>query len=105
MFESISGKHRAVPHRGTVPLLISSALHVVVIGALAAVPLVYFNAELPEVPDMLAFVAAPPPPPAATTTSTASCSEGGHASEAEAEARSDERRTPSACRTARGDDG
>jgi protein TonB len=63
MFESISGKHHAVPHRGIVPLLISSAVHVVVIGAMAAVPLVYFNAELPEVPDMLAFVAAPPPPP------------------------------------------
>ena len=63
MFESISRKHHAVPHRGIVPLLI------------------------------------------ATSTATACCPEGGHASEAEAEAEagSDERRTPSTGGTARGD--
>ena len=63
MFESISGEHGRAPHRGVVPLLISSAVHVVVIGAVVAVPVLYFNAALPEVPVMLAFVAAPPPPP------------------------------------------
>jgi protein TonB len=33
-----------------------------VIGAVAAIPLFYVATELPEVPDMLAFVAAAPPP-------------------------------------------
>jgi protein TonB len=63
MFELISGEHRRVPHRDTVPLLLSIATHVLVIGAVAAVPLFYVTAELPEIPDMLAFVAAAPPPP------------------------------------------
>jgi protein TonB len=75
MFDLISGEHRRVPHRDTVPLLLSIATHVLVIGAVAAVPLLYVTTEVPEVPDMLAFVAAsplppsppppPPPPPAA----------------------------------------
>jgi protein TonB len=62
MFDLISGEHRRVPHRDTVPLLLSIAAHVLVVGAVAAVPLLYVTAELPEVPDMLAFVAAAPPP-------------------------------------------
>ena len=63
MFELFSGEHRRVPHRDTVPLVISTAVHVVVIGAMAAIPLLYLSADLPEVPQMLAFVAAAPPPP------------------------------------------
>ena len=63
MFEVFSGEHRRVPHRDTVPLVISTAVHVVVIGAMAAIPLLYLSADLPEVPHMLAFVAAAPPPP------------------------------------------
>jgi hypothetical protein len=39
MFELFSGEHRRVPHRDTVPLVISTAVHVVVIGAMAAIPL------------------------------------------------------------------
>jgi periplasmic protein TonB len=72
MFDLISGDHRRVPHRDTVPLFLSIATHVLAIGAVAAVPLLYVTSELPEVPDILAFVAAapappppPPPPPAA----------------------------------------
>lgn len=63
MFDLISGEHRRVPYRDTVPLLLSIATHVLVIGAVVAVPLFYATTELPEVPDMLAFVAAAPPPP------------------------------------------
>lgn len=63
MFDAISGDYRRVPHRDTVPLVISIATHVLAIGAIAAVPLLYVATELPEVPDVLAFVAAPPPPP------------------------------------------
>ena len=63
MFDLITREPRRVPHRDTVPLLLSIVTHVLVIGAVAAVPLLSVTTELPEVPDMLAFVAAAPPPP------------------------------------------
>ena len=64
MFELISGNRPRVPRRDTMPMIISTAAHVLVIGALAAVPLLYMGTDLPEVPHVMAFVApAPPPPP------------------------------------------
>ena len=63
MFDLITGEHRRVPHRDTLPLFLSIAAHVLAIGALAAVPLFYITTELPDVPDMLAFVVTAPPPP------------------------------------------
>ena len=65
MFELFSGDRRRTPHRNSIPVLISTAAHVIVLGVLLAIPILYLSAELPEVPDMLAFVvsAAPPPPP------------------------------------------
>jgi protein TonB len=63
MFELISGVRPQVPRRDTMPLIISSAVHVLVIGAIAAVPLLYMSAALPEVPDVMAFVVTSPPPP------------------------------------------
>jgi len=66
MFELISGDRPQVPRRDTMPLIISSAVHVLVVGAIAAVPLLYMSVALPEVPDVMAFVATsplPPPPP------------------------------------------
>ena len=62
MFELMSGDRRRVSHRDTLPMLISSTAHVIVIGAVAAVTLLYMGAELPQVPEVLAFVAAAPPP-------------------------------------------
>ena len=65
MFDLISREDDAVPQQDAVPLLISIAVHLVMIGAVAAIPLLYVSAELPRVPAILAFVAtaAPPPPP------------------------------------------
>ena len=63
MFELFSGDRRRVPHRGTLPVLISTAAHVIVVGVLLAIPILYVSAEVPEVPDVLAFVASAPPPP------------------------------------------
>jgi len=63
MFDVISRADPAVPHQEGVPLLISTVVHLVMIGAVAAIPLLYVSTELPQVPDMLAFVAAAPPPP------------------------------------------
>ena len=77
MFELMSGDRPRVPRRDTMPMLISSAAHVIVIGAVAAVPLLYMGAELPQVPQVLAFVATapppspPPPPPPAPAATTA----------------------------------
>jgi protein TonB len=64
MFELFSGGRRR-SQRTTVPVLISTVAHVIVVGVLVAIPFVYVATDLPEVPDMLAFVvsAAPPPPP------------------------------------------
>jgi len=74
MFELFSGDRRRAPHRGTLPVLISTAAHVIAIGGLLAIPILYVSADVPEVPDVLAFVAAappppPPPPPAPSTPS------------------------------------
>lgn len=63
MFELFSGEHRQTPHADTVPMLISSVVHVLVVGAVVVLPVLYVSDQLPEAPDMLAFVAAPPPPP------------------------------------------
>jgi protein TonB len=65
MFELFSGDRRRAPHRSGIPVLLSTAAHVIVLGVALAIPILYVSAELPQVPDMLAFVvsAAPPPPP------------------------------------------
>jgi protein TonB len=62
MFDLFSGPHRRGPHRDTFPLYLSIAAHLLVIGVIS-VPLVYVATELPEVPEILAFVVAAPPPP------------------------------------------
>jgi len=65
MFELFSGDRRRAPHRSSIPVLISTAAHVVVLGVMLAIPILYVTEDLPEIPDMLTFVvsAAPPPPP------------------------------------------
>src|SRR6267143_6780487 len=55
MFELISGERRRVPHRDTVPMLTSVTVHLLVLGTIVAVSLLYISSDLPEVPDMLAF--------------------------------------------------
>ena len=63
MFELFSADRRRVPHRGTLPVLVSTAAHVIVVGSVLAIPILYVSADVPEVPDVVAFVAAAPPPP------------------------------------------
>ena len=65
MFDLFSGTRRHPPRRGTIPLYLSLAAHLLAIGVIG-VPLLYVATELPQVPEVLAFVAeapAPPPPP------------------------------------------
>ena len=73
MFELFSEDRHRAPHRSSVPVLNSTAAHVVVVGVVLAIPILYVSAELPRVPDMVAFVVStapspPPPPPAPAAT-------------------------------------
>ena len=63
MFEHFSRDRRRAPQRSMVPVLISTAAHIIVAGVIAAIPILYVSAAPPEVPHVLAFVASPPPPP------------------------------------------
>ena len=56
MFKLFSEDRHRVPHRSSVPVLISTAAHVVVVGLILAVSILYVSAELPRVPSMVAFV-------------------------------------------------
>ena len=68
MFELLSKRRPRAPHRGVTPVVISTAAHLIIVAVLVTVPVMYVATELPEVPEVLAFVAsapvpAPPPPP------------------------------------------
>ena len=63
MFDLYTGKITHIPGGGTVSVVLSSAFHVFVLSAIVILPLLYVSNVLPEVPSMMAFVAAPPPPP------------------------------------------
>jgi protein TonB len=64
MFEAVNPPARS-RRQQIVTLGASILAHVAIIGALVVVPLMYFTDQLPQPPDMLAFVVAstPPPPP------------------------------------------
>ena len=65
MFDLITGQTRHIPSKPGVPILISTSAQVVLVSAIVA-PVLFFTGALPEVPTMMAFVAAapaPPPPP------------------------------------------
>lgn len=62
MFDLITGKAEHIPARPAVPLVISTALQVVLAGAVL-VPILFVTGALPQPPVMMAFVAAPPAPP------------------------------------------
>ncbi len=63
MFDLITGHATHTPRNQTVPILVATAAHVVVVGLLVVLPLLYISDQLPEMPTMMAFVAAPPAPP------------------------------------------
>jgi hypothetical protein len=63
MFELITGEAKHTPRHQGLPILVSTAAHVVVLAAVIAVPLFLMTERLPEIPTMMAFVAAPPAPP------------------------------------------
>lgn len=63
MFDLITGKAVHIPSRPTVPVLLSLTGQVVVVVTAIGVPMLWVSHALPEIPTMMAFVAAPPAPP------------------------------------------
>jgi protein TonB len=63
MFDLITGHATHIPSRSTVPVLLSLTGQVVVMGTAIAISALWVSDALPEIPTMLAFVAAPPAPP------------------------------------------
>jgi protein TonB len=63
MFELISGGGVRGPRRAGWPIVVSTVAHAAVVTLVMVLPLLYVTDSLPEVPSMMAFVAAPPPPP------------------------------------------
>ena len=75
MFDMVTGKARHIPNHNAVPLLISSIAEAAAITLVVALPLLFLAQQVPEVPSIMAFVAAvpppPPPPPPAPRAATA----------------------------------
>jgi len=63
MFELISAGGAGQERRATWPIIVSTAAHVAALTSIIVVSVVYVSERLPQVPAMMAFVAAPPPPP------------------------------------------
>jgi periplasmic protein TonB len=63
MFDMITGEARHIPNHNAVPLLISSIAEAAAIAFVVALPLLFLSQQVPEVPSIMAFVAAAPPPP------------------------------------------
>jgi protein TonB len=71
MFDLIAGEARHLPRHPALPMVISTAAQAVLITTAEGVPMLIMTEQLPDVPAIMAFVAAsplpppPPPPPAA----------------------------------------
>ena len=63
MFDMVTGEARHIPNHNAVPLLISSIAEAAAITLVLALPLLFLAQQVPEVPSIIAFVAAAPPPP------------------------------------------
>jgi protein TonB len=63
MFDLVTGKATHIPHTPALPMVVSMAAQVGVVGLLIVVPLLYVTDSLPAPQTMMAFVAAPPAPP------------------------------------------
>ena len=66
MFDLITGREKHLPSHAGIPIVFSTAAQAMAIGLVVAVPLLFVAEDLPEIPTMMAFVAAapaPPPPP------------------------------------------
>jgi len=62
MFDLVTGQAGHLPRHATLPILMSTAAQVIVVGSAIVIPLLLVTNTMPEIPTMMAFVAAPPPP-------------------------------------------
>ena len=66
MFDLITGREKHLPSHPAAPILLSTFAQATLIAVIALIPVWLVSERLPEVPTMMAFVAAlpaPPPPP------------------------------------------
>lgn len=63
MFDLIAGRATHLPSHSGMPVLVTGTVQAAAIGLLVVVPALFVADQLPQVPTMMAFVAAPPPPP------------------------------------------
>jgi periplasmic protein TonB len=63
MFDLITGREKHLPSHPTAPILLSTFAQAMLIAVIALIPMLFVSERLPEVPTMMAFVAAPPAPP------------------------------------------
>ena len=63
MFDLIAGEARHLPRQPALPMVISTAAQAALITTAVAVPMLVMTEQLPDVPAIMAFVAAPPLPP------------------------------------------
>jgi protein TonB len=63
MFDLITGRAEHIPSTPTLPILVSVGTQIVVVSGLLAASALWVTGTLPEIPTVMAFVAAPPPPP------------------------------------------
>ena len=63
MFDLIAGREKHLPSHATLPIITSTVAQTITVGLLLVLPMLFVTDRLPEVPTMMAFVAAPPAPP------------------------------------------
>ena len=74
MFDLVTGQAKHLPRNQGAPIVISTTMQVLMLALVLAAPYLYVTDQIPEVPTMMAFVAAPPapappPPPPARAAS------------------------------------
>jgi protein TonB len=62
MFDLVTGRVRHIPQHATLPIVVSTTAQALALGAVIAIPMLFVIDRMPEIPTMMAFVAAPPPP-------------------------------------------
>jgi protein TonB len=63
MFDLTAGRATHIPSHAGIPVVVSGTVQAAAIGLLVVLPALFVAEQLPQVPTMLAFVAALPPPP------------------------------------------
>ena len=66
MFDLVTGNSTHIPNRPALPIVLMSIMEAVVIGVVVVIPILFVTDSMPQIPTMMAFVAAapaPPPPP------------------------------------------